>query len=915
MSYDEQNSKELNPTETENVGLDDRKFALDKSIRTLIEFCHSNEKESLSRYFQEEKHRIESELAAQKLVIEAEHRRLALDVADLKHEIDLLLKKRETLEKIVSHNDTGTENRELQIQETEVQLKKAKIELETIRSEGALLLKAREAIHEQRKVIEENLAESSRKVSSLTNEQLQIASEIKLFEAQKKTLADEYSTIKPLVEEQRRTLDELNVVLNEKRKELVIVTEQVKAAMNDHSIQRNELTKMIEQMRLSMDAEQHELLMKQEERLSENLRRHDQRMTEIRQNANLEAENIIKGARLQAEEILRQARADSEKSKRESEKSGILKQLEIEAAQSKSAATIQSLQASAQIEIATMHNEAKRDLFAKAEDAQIRARDLLMAAQDFSDEVKRSSQSEADTLLRTAQQESERIKRDANQEVANKRSQIDQEVSTRRRELAQEIETQRKSVEDELLRLREQTSKEVENLRSSTLDELSKIRSETQNELAEKRRKAENEIATIDEQVRKIIGDAQGSARDTEDRAAREAERRLDASNKAIQAAELASQNRIRTQEQEARAKIVTLEEDSRAKRNSLEDETKRWAKQFRETTLKDMDLEQAKFRAETETELKEKRLAFDNQLENDKKEASLQLERWRSEIEAHFIETRNRVATQLVVQLQQAVDVYVEQALAEQKPEKRLRALGSEVRNLAADIFIAEHQRTEAGAMAQPVASPNASHGWRWLFNTLRGYAPAVVVLVALIAGGSLLRTKYMAAKNLKDRPESAAEVEAPAVVLKAPLFNPPTTPEAKTTYTDDVISTTDYSRIYFRGDYQKRWVLALSEFIDRKLDRDAQTVVKIIPREKQLLRRLQAMREKIDPEKANEEMARMRVVESEAAKDISEHLGSKDNYNRFRSFHRDFFEQFRKDPRPNAGSGSGSSPQNNAR
>ncbi|MEY4064467.1 MAG: hypothetical protein RIR26_675, partial [Pseudomonadota bacterium] len=879
MSTSDFNKKDVVPEEAESGAVEKRKIALDKSMRALIDFCHENEKESLSRYFQEEKLRIESELAAQKMVVESEHRRLALDVADQRHELDLLLKKRETLEKIVSENDFDPESRNLQIQEVELQLKKSRTELDTVRSESDLLVKAREAILDQRRVIEQNLAESSRKVTTLTNEQLQLASEIKLVESQKKTLAEEYSAIRPLVEEQRRALDEINSLLNEKRKELIVVTEQVKAAMNDHSLQKNELTKMIEQMRLAMDAEKHDLLMKQEEKLSENMRRHDQRISEIRQNAQMEADNIVRGARLQAEEILRQARADSDKSKRELEKLGIVRQLEIEAAQSKSAASIQTLQANAQIEIATMHNSAKKELFEKAEEAQTRARDLLAAAQDFSDEVRRSSQAEADSALQSAKVESEKLKLEIAQEVAARRSEIDSEVSNRRRDLNLEIEAGKKALELEILNLRQQTQKEIENLKTSTLDELAKIRTETEKELAEKRRVAEGEIATIDERVRKIIGDAQESAKETENGAAREAERRLDAANKAIQAAELASNNKMRALEQEAQAKIVSLEDESRAKRSSLEEETKRWAKQFRETTLKDLDMEQAKFRTETDLELREKRQVFENQIENDKKEAALQLERWRSEIEAHFIEARNRVATQLVVQLQQAVEAYVEQALTEQKPEKRLRALGTEVRNLAADIFITEHQRAEAGAAVQPVAAPSAAHGWNWLSNMFKGYAPAVIVLVGLITGGSFLRTKYMAAKSLRENPETAVEAETPAAVLKVPLFDPPTTPEAKFNYTDDVISTTDYTKTYFRAEYQKRWVLSLSEFIDRKLDRDAQVVVKIIPREKQLLRRLQAMKEKIEPDHASEEIARMRGIESEAAKDIAELLGNKEN------------------------------------
>ncbi|MEY4064339.1 MAG: hypothetical protein RIR26_547, partial [Pseudomonadota bacterium] len=139
----------------------------------------------------------------------------------------------------------------------------------------------------------------------------------------------------------------------------------------------------------------------------------------------------------------------------------------------------------------------------------------------------------------------------------------------------------------------------------------------------------------------------------------------------------------------------------------------------------------------------------------------------------------------------------------------------------------------------------------------------------------------------------------------------DPPTTPEAKFNYTDDVISTTDYTKTYFRAEYQKRWVLSLSEFIDRKLDRDAQVVVKIIPREKQLLRRLQAMKDKIEPDHASEEIARMRGIESEAAKDMAELLGNKENYAKFRAFNRDFFEQFRKEPKNNTASGSSTAPQ----
>jgi len=186
MSTSDLNNKDVAPSDTESGTVENLKVALDKSIRSLIDFCHINEKESLSRYFQEEKLRIESELAAQKLVVESEHRRLALDVADQRHELDLLLKKRETLEKIISQNDFDPETRNLQMQDIELQLKKSRTELDSIRSEGDLLVKARETILEQRKVIEQNLAESSRKVTTLTNEQLQIASEIKLVEAQKK---------------------------------------------------------------------------------------------------------------------------------------------------------------------------------------------------------------------------------------------------------------------------------------------------------------------------------------------------------------------------------------------------------------------------------------------------------------------------------------------------------------------------------------------------------------------------------------------------------------------------------------------------------------------------------------------------------------------------------------------------------
>ncbi|MBT4791844.1 MAG: hypothetical protein HON90_09760, partial [Halobacteriovoraceae bacterium] len=129
-----------------------------------------------------------------------------------------------------------------------------------------------------------------------------------------------------------------------------------------------------------------------------------------------------------------------------------------------------------------------------------------------------------------------------------------------------------------------------------------------------------------------------------------------------------------------------------------------------------------------------------------------------------------------------------------------------------------------------------------------------------------------------------------------RKPKFSPRKSDSFKKSITENVLYTKGFDQIWLSDKFQKEWTIKVEEIIIFKLRIKDYSVVQYVTEELKLTRTLLGMSKKIKFNKQKEQIAEMKLFESNYEKKLIKVLGGKTNYNRMYSFKKKFFIKFKQ-------------------
>ncbi len=124
-------------------------------------------------------------------------------------------------------------------------------------------------------------------------------------------------------------------------------------------------------------------------------------------------------------------------------------------------------------------------------------------------------------------------------------------------------------------------------------------------------------------------------------------------------------------------------------------------------------------------------------------------------------------------------------------------------------------------------------------------------------------------------------------------PKYNPQQTENYYQNYTDNVLYKKDYVSFKLNNEIKEKWILSLNRFFVEDLKLDENMIVSFVASEIELVDRLRALRERINPQYEAEGIEKMRSAEFASLTSIKSQLENESHYKRFREFEKSFIEK----------------------
>jgi hypothetical protein len=126
----------------------------------------------------------------------------------------------------------------------------------------------------------------------------------------------------------------------------------------------------------------------------------------------------------------------------------------------------------------------------------------------------------------------------------------------------------------------------------------------------------------------------------------------------------------------------------------------------------------------------------------------------------------------------------------------------------------------------------------------------------------------------------------------LEARKFNPPMTRDFKSTYLDNVVYTEKFVDSYLSDSFQNDFRKALSAYMFKTWRLDEDKVIELLSTSTTLVRTLNEKRQAINPNFVPQGLEKMRAVEAETTKKMTDLLGSQVRYESFQKFEKEYYE-----------------------
>jgi len=184
------------------------------------------------------------------------------------------------------------------------------------------------------------------------------------------------------------------------------------------------------------------------------------------------------------------------------------------------------------------------------------------------------------------------------------------------------------------------------------------------------------------------------------------------------------------------------------------------------------------------------------------------------------------------------------------------------------------------------------------WTYG-VKGLLPVTILLLFVfdvfnIRSGLFNKTEEALTNIKKESEESDRKIVEE--VQKKKEYNPSQSTVYKDSYVNNVIHTTDFTKIYESDDFQNDWLLEAYGFISNELELPEEVAINFVSAEGALIKELSDAKAKIDIRFLENELEKMRAREEEVLKAQSEKFIAPENWKAFLAFRDQFYSKYFK-------------------
>lgn len=595
---------------------------------------------------------------------------------------------------------------------------------------------------------------------------------------------------------------------------------------------------------------------------------------EIRVQAEIQAEDYIVQSRASAQDIMLQAEKDAQKTNREIQEK-IFKtlqeaQADVEKVLTNARQTAQSIRKQAETDANFTRTQAQE----KVEMAIEEARDMAQAEMN---ELKESLLREMNELKEIAKEEADAILKQAH-------------ISER------DLRTKAISEVDALMeKARHQAESDAEGLLEDAKILIDKETKAALSSLEERKNSLEIEIGELERNRANLDGFLHGHRAQVEQ--------------------EMVS--KLREHEEQMMTQKSQLQREFEEQRLNIDAEMKEQRLNFEKTVKNDqrdhdkklqslreeLDLQKSQIAKEVK-DLREKADAdYRRKLQQDEKEISdIKLRMLddararRDEEERRFLSLKQHFKREMSRHLEMLIVPKLKESLKSESLPVHFGALSEEIQKVVNQVLDNQH-RPEGEAVNNGTDNDD-----RELKKILRRHkikraltysAPLLVAILFVAKPQIAVRVN----ENILRRPAGQSAQEQ---YLKNTLerreakarFAPTLTPNWKTSYADNALSTTGYMDFKLNSTQQDVWIKELNRFFTDDMGLNENTIVAFIGMESSLLMKLKNNLETIDGSSPGEGIQRLRDFEAETVIEMKRILKSEATWQKFKKFEKNFFE-----------------------
>ncbi len=126
-----------------------------------------------------------------------------------------------------------------------------------------------------------------------------------------------------------------------------------------------------------------------------------------------------------------------------------------------------------------------------------------------------------------------------------------------------------------------------------------------------------------------------------------------------------------------------------------------------------------------------------------------------------------------------------------------------------------------------------------------------------------------------------------------RARRFEPTKSDQWRENYTDALLYTKGYAELKLTPNYQDKWIRDLHEYLYTKLRVDEDSIVKLVSLEAAMVTKLKEEADSIHPDYVDQQVSKMRGMESESVAQMQKLIGSDKKFEQFRKFSEDYYYQ----------------------